>query len=64
MGRRLSLCLDVTSTSSHSLKARKLRFGTQTPHQNATKVAKGIFEILFEATLLYLFKNILKCTLV
>jgi len=41
-----SVCLTVTSISSHSFKDKELRFGTQTPHLNATKVTKRILKIL------------------
>jgi len=38
--------LYVISISSPSFAAVELRFGTQTPHLNATKYSEGIFEIL------------------
>jgi len=41
----------VTSISSRCFKVRELRFGTQTPHLNPTKLAEGIFEILLGAEL-------------
>lgn len=49
-GCHLSACHILISISSNSFKDIELRFCTQTPHLNATKLSELIFEILFGGT--------------
>jgi len=43
---RPSVLLPVTSSSSHTIEARELKFGLHNIHKNGSKVTNLIFDIL------------------